>query len=137
MPIQYDRGQIGQSADLGTHQITADMINRYATAIGHGSTDEKGPIAGPMFCNVLTSGAAEQPKVKVEGGRRRFMAGQSYEPLAPIRPGDSLKAVVRIADMYEKTGRSGGMLFVIRETTFTNQDNLDVAKIRHSLVIQE
>ncbi|HEX2173142.1 MAG TPA: MaoC family dehydratase N-terminal domain-containing protein [Dehalococcoidia bacterium] len=137
MPIQYDKSDIGKAADLGTHEVTAEMFRDYAAALGATlEGDAKDWVAPPLFCNVLTSGGA-QPETKIEGGRRRFAANQSYEPLAPIRVGDRLSATARITEMYEKTGRSGAMLFVVRETTFTNQDKTDVAKIRHSMVVQE
>lgn len=135
MPIQYDKSALNDTADLGTFEITEQMVRDYAVAVGAPDPGSDGEAA-PCFCNILIAGA-DRPKVQIEGGRRRFMAGQSYEPLAPVRAGDRLTGVARIADIYEKTGRSGSMLFVVRETTFTNQNDVDVAKIRHSAVIQE
>jgi hypothetical protein len=42
--------------------------------------------------------------------------------------------VDRIAEVYEKTGRSGNMIFIARESEFTNQDGETVAVIRQSLI---
>ena len=137
MPIQYDKSVVGQTADLGTTEITEQMIRDYAVAVGAPAAEPgQDLVAPPMFCNILTTGGGA-PHVKIEGGRRQFMAGQSYEPFAPVRAGDRLTCTARIADIYEKTGRSGSMLFVVREHTFTNQNDQVVAKIRHSAVIQE
>jgi hydroxyacyl-ACP dehydratase HTD2-like protein with hotdog domain len=47
--------------------------------------------------------------------------GTEYEFHEHIRPGDTLTATRRIADMYEKQGRSGPMAFVVSETTYRNQ----------------
>jgi hypothetical protein len=137
MPIKYDKNEIGKSEHVGTYEITEDMIRKYATALRASlPPDPKDWVAPPLFCNVLTGGAGK-PEVTIEGGRRRFMANQSYEPIAPIRVGDTLSSTATLTEMYEKTGRSGGMLFIVRETAFTNQDDVTVAKIRHSMVIQE
>lgn len=137
MAITYDRAAVGQSAEVGTYEITEQMIRDYVTAMGGTlAQDDRSVVAPPLFCNVLIGGGGG-PKVQVEGGRRQFMAGQSYEPLAPVRAGDRITVTTSIADMYEKTGRSGGMLFVVRETAFTNQAQVTVAKVRQSAVIQE
>ena len=137
MPIQWDKSVVGESADLGTFEITEQMIRDYAEAVG-ASPPEAGEdlVAPPLFCNVLTTGGGG-PRVKIEGSRRQFMAGQTYEPCAPVRPGDRLTGTARIHEIYEKTGRSGSMLFVIRENSFTNQDGVVVAKIYHRAVHQE
>jgi hypothetical protein len=42
----------------------------------------------------------------------------------------------RVVDIYEKTGRSGPMAFVVRETTVTDRTNEIVATIRHITVIR-
>jgi hypothetical protein len=42
--------------------------------------------------------------------------------------------VDRIAEVYEKTGRSGSMIFIIRESELTNQLGEKVAVIRQSLI---
>jgi acyl dehydratase len=47
--------------------------------------------------------------------------GKCVEVHGPIRPGDRLTARSRIYDVYEKTGRSGGMIFVVHRMEFTNQ----------------
>ena len=137
MPIQYDKEAVGQTADLGTIEITEQMIRDYAVAVGARPPAEgEDVVAAPMFCNVLTAGGG-RPQVKIEGSRRQFMAGQTFEPLAPVRAGDRLTCTARIHEVYEKTGRSGNMLFVIRENTFTNQDGVVVARIYHRAVHQE
>ena len=39
-----------------------------------------------------------------------------------------------LKEVYAKTGRSGKMVFVVWETSFTNQNNEDVARVRESYV---
>ena len=42
--------------------------------------------------------------------------------------------VDRIAQVYEKTGRSGNMIFIVRESELTNQRGEKVAVVRQSLI---
>ena len=39
-----------------------------------------------------------------------------------MRPGHRLVAHSKIADVYEKTGRSGPMVFIVHRMEFTSQD---------------
>ncbi len=50
-----------------------------------------------------------------------FDGGKCVEWQAPIRPGDTLIGRSRIHDIFEKTGRSGGMMFIVHRMEFTNQ----------------
>ena len=54
--------------------------------------------------------------------------------LQPSRPGDTLSAKTQVKDVYAKTGRSGTMVFVVRRTTYSNQDGDEVAFFDQSLV---
>ncbi len=38
-----------------------------------------------------------------------------------MRPGDVIRSSTKLVDVYEKTGRLGVMMFVVNETTWTNQ----------------
>ena len=52
------------------------------------------------------------------GGLR---AGNSYEFFQPVHPGDVVTAKRKTKDVYEKTGRSGRLLFWDVETSYYNQ----------------
>ena len=52
-----------------------------------------------------------------------FDGGKCVEWKAPIRAGDKITARSHIHDIFEKTGRSGGMMFVVHRMEFTNQDD--------------
>ena len=69
----------------------------------------------------LFSKAIEPADLNVAFDGTSYLAGQWVEPKLPIRAGDILKATDTVKDVYKKTGRSGPMLFVVVETSFTNQ----------------
>jgi len=60
---------------------------------------------------------------------RRAMAGETAMEFGPsIVAGDVITVHKRLADMYEKQGRSGPLVFVEMEFSFTNQRGETVAR---------
>ena len=48
-------------------------------------------------------------------------AGNEYEFFRPIHPDDVISAHWTVKDVYEKTGRTGSLVFQVIQTTFYNQ----------------
>ena len=61
---------------------------------------------------------------------------QEFEHFKPIRPSQTYLCRLRIADIYEKAGKSGPMAFIVRETTVTDSDNDIVALMRGTTVVR-
>jgi hydroxyacyl-ACP dehydratase HTD2-like protein with hotdog domain len=61
--------------------------------------------------------------------RRGMDAGKDVEFGVPIRPGDAITVRSTLHDVYEKTGRSGSMTFVVLRVTLTNQRGERVAVV--------
>jgi 3-methylfumaryl-CoA hydratase len=128
-----------------TGVVTAQEIKRYAYATDDLNpiylSDEEarraglpGTVAPPLFLSVPTRTDAPLGELAEDGIakassslamsdriKRVVAGGTEYEFHEHIRPGDTLTATRRIADMYEKQGRSGPMAFVVSETTYRNQ----------------
>ncbi|MAG30187.1 MAG: hypothetical protein CL908_04735 [Deltaproteobacteria bacterium] len=68
---------------------------------------------------------------------RCFDAGKSVEFHAPVRPGDNINGKSEIADIFEKTGRSGSMLFIVHRMNFYNQAGTHLATVDWRLVQRE
>jgi len=144
--IEFDRTILAKEFVLGTFQVTAEMIQAFAQAVGDtdprymdAETAPHGPSAGliapPIFYDVFRADQVPDPKVKF--GKVTFNAGQRCEFYAPIRPGDTITMKTRITDVYEKTGRTGKMVFIVRETTYENQQGEKVAMVEQSQVRRE
>jgi acyl dehydratase len=144
--IDFDRSILGKEFVVGTFQVTEDMIQGFAQAVGETSpqyvdpeaakdTASGGLVAPPIFYDVFRAGQLPDPKVQF--GKVSFNAGQRCEFYAPIRPGDTITMKARIADVYEKTGRTGKMVFIVRETTYENQKGEKVAIVEQSQVRRE
>ena len=59
---------------------------------------------------------------------------KSVDWKAPIRPGDTVTAKSHIHDIYEKTGRSGTMRFIVNRMNFTNQQDELVAVVDWKMI---
>ncbi|HJN86880.1 MAG: MaoC family dehydratase N-terminal domain-containing protein [Dehalococcoidia bacterium] len=71
------------------------------------------------------------PRSKEGFAVRSFSAGNEAEYHAPIRVGDVITGTSEMKGVYEKTGRSGILLFGLNEARLTNQNNELVKLLRH------
>ena len=144
--VEFDQSILGKEFVLGTFQATEEMIQAFVQAVGETCPQYVGPqaaqntpsgglIAPPIFYDVFRGDQMPDPKVKF--GKVGFNAGQRCEFHAPIRPGDTITMKTRITDVYEKTGRTGKMVFIVRETTYENQMGQKVAVVEQSQVRRE
>ncbi|MFQ5933367.1 MAG: MaoC family dehydratase N-terminal domain-containing protein [Dehalococcoidia bacterium] len=130
--LQFNREVLGKEYTLGTFKVTKEVILDFARAVGETNplyTDEKaaaeGPygslVAPPTMAVVFVGGGEEPPDLELKFDGVSYAAGHRVEPRAPIRPGDILTCTGKVTDVYQKTGRSGTMAFVVVENTFVNQ----------------
>lgn len=68
---------------------------------------------------------------------RCFDAGKSVEFHAPVRKGDKIQGRSEIADIFEKSGRSGSMLFIVHRMNFYNQSGDPLSTVDWRLVQRE
>ena len=64
-------------------------------------------------------------------------AGKGVEPLAPIRPGQTLTGKSHLHDIYTKTGRSGRMIFLVTRMELFDESGTHVANSDTRTVIRE
>jgi acyl dehydratase len=122
-------------------EVKPEMIERFCKAIGETNplyTDaeaaSKGPygaiVAPPSFAVTFRNGRHFFEHVP-RYGRRGFDAGKDVEFVAPIRPGDKISLSSHVKEIYEKTGRTGTMVFVVIRSTLSNQKGETLAHIDH------
>lgn len=66
---------------------------------------------------------------------RTFNGGSEAEYFAPIHPGDTITAAETMVDVYQRTGRTGRLLFLVSETRWTNQQGELVKTQRGTRVV--
>lgn len=81
--------------------------------------EEFNPFAWPIERREATRLGGPQGKGP---GQRGMNGGSEATYYTPMRPGDVIRSSTKLADVYEKTGRLGVMMFVVNETTWTNQN---------------
>jgi acyl dehydratase len=138
------RKQIGMQSEARIVEVERGAIRRFAEAIGDPNplfNDEAsvrktrfgGMVAPPTFCRSL---GAAIPEIKINMAEFRGLDGGSeWEYLEPIRPGDRISVVSKIADIRESAGRLGPMVFITVETSYTNQFN-QLCALQRSTVIR-
>ena len=87
--------------------------------------EEFNPFAWPIERKAAVRLGGDMGK---ELGQRVLNGGSEARYHTPMRPGDVIRSGTQLVEAYEKTGRIGLMMFLINETTWTNQ-NGDVIKV--------
>ena len=137
MTVTLDRALVGQEFDRSViGPITVEEIREYMEATGESETPAAATdlIAPPTFV-VRIRGHRFMPSSLMHI-RSGFDAGKDIEFGAPIRSGDVLTSVSTVHDIYEKTGRSGIMNFVVLRTVVTNQHGEQVAVIDQRMMFR-
>ncbi len=126
-PVAIDPSIIGQELDRASFgPVTEAELIEFARALG--DTRPEYTVAGPdlvghpTYC-VRYKGNKFYPEAipKTINVRTGFDAGKDIELGVPVRPGDTIEVRSTLHEVYEKTGRSGSMVFVVIRFTMTNQ----------------
>ena len=119
---------VGVEFDSVEFEIKPEKILEFSAACGEGEErfrDASHPDfqAPPTFTSQF-HGRRMFPEgfPSLGGYGGAFDAGKCVISHLPIRPGDRLTAKSHIHDVYEKTGRSGHMTFIVHRMEFSNQD---------------
>jgi hypothetical protein len=127
VPLEIDPAILGKEFDRTVYgPVTVDELIEFARALG--ATDprytEPGPdlIGCPTFCVRYHARKFYPDSIPATINiRAGFDAGKDLELGVPVRPGDTIEVRTTLHDVYEKTGRTGSMYFVVTRFTMTNQ----------------
>lgn len=124
---------IGQQFDEATFTISTDDMLLWAEACGESDQrfvdpDHQDFQAHPGFTShLVTRRVLPEDFPSISG--RGIDGGKSVVVHAPVRAGDELTASATIADIYDKTGRSGTMVFIVQRMSFVNQNDEPVSTV--------
>ena len=141
MEIEEMKAQwVDREFDEAKFEVSGQDMLDFAIGCGEEEpkyTDPKHPDfqAPPTFTASLNS-RRTMPAMFPRIGGRGFDAGKMVAIHAPLRPGDTLIGRSKIADIYEKTGRSGPMIFIVHEMEFRNQRDELVSVVDWRMVRQ-
>ena len=135
------KAAVGQEIVLkAPDEMGRSSLRQYALAIGdfnllysdaefakaHGLRDVMAPPT--LICDTgqyVDSDMDERGDLLGRGPIRELglRAGNEYEFFQPVHPDDVIAAHWTVKDVYEKTGRSGSLVFQVIEMTFYNQSD--------------
>jgi len=139
LPFGIDPGLMGNEFDSSTSEaVTAQEIHDYAESLGetHPAFFATEPIAPPTFCVKFRGNRFFHPGLPHEALLRGFDAGKDIQFGAPIRAGDVISTRNVLHELYEKTGRTGSMVFIVTRQTMTNQRGEMVAVIDNRFMLR-
>ncbi|PYO53273.1 MAG: MaoC family dehydratase [Candidatus Rokuibacteriota bacterium] len=150
MPIQINTGVLGKEFPPYAVTVERGKVKEFARAIGDlnpfylddgvGAASEWGHvIAPPTFATTFRDESADTNALLRELGTdiSRVLHGeQEFEIHRQLQPGQTYLCRAKVVDIYEKSGKSGPMAFVVRETAITDRDNELVATMRAVTVVR-
>jgi len=150
------KATVGQELTLqAPDEIGRSAFRQYALAIGdfnplysdrgqalaRGLRDVMAPPT--LVCDTwqyVDSDMDERGDLTGRGGFKELSglrAGNEYEFFQPVHPDDVLTARWLVKDVYERTGRSGALIFQVVEATFRNQRGELLARNTETLFYRE
>jgi acyl dehydratase len=144
--IKLDPNLIGKEIPLATVTVNAEDIRKFAEAM-----EDLNPlyldveaaraagyphvIAPPLFCMKMRGGPMK-PEVPLEPGFASVHAGQDIEFSDEIYAGQTYTITAKIAEAYEKTGRSGPLGIIVREVEIKDTSGTKVAILRERQIVR-
>ncbi len=130
--VERLRARIGVPAPSTEATVEAGHLKRFVEAVGDPNprwTKE----APPTFLVALAPTSLHLEEAE-EYGKGWLNGGNRFEYFEPVKVGDRITATGKVADVYEKTGTSGNLLFIIFETDYVNQHARTVARLRGTAI---
>jgi hypothetical protein len=126
------RARIGKDGPPTKATVEAGHLKRFVEAIGD-PNPRWAKEAPPTFLVALAPASMHLAEAE-EYGKGWLNGGNRFEYFEPVKVGDQITATGRVADVYEKTGSSGSLLFIIFETDYVNQAGRVVARLRGTAI---
>jgi len=143
------KNMIGRLLSTGSATVTAEHVAAFARALGDENplyldpeAARRGPFGGLVAPPTYPIAFMTQA---MSGGMDTFLelglnfmtlvhGEQEFEHVRPIKVGETLTLTGRIADVYEKTGSSGTLDFVVLETELKDAAGKVVCYSRNTLI---
>jgi len=132
------KDMIGRVLSTGSATVDGEHVAEFARALGDPEPAYQGGTAPPTYpIAFMTQALAGGAQAFLELGLD-FMTlvhgEQEFEYARPARAGETLTLTGRIADVYEKTGSSGTLDFVVLETEARDEQGELVFFSRNTLI---
>lgn len=127
------KSMIGMEIAKVGHEVDKTMLRRLAEAIEDPDLRWQTEAAPGFIMAAMVSGSGEPPK-ELFPLKRMVAGGGDWEFYLPIKVGDVITCNTKLAELYEREGKAGKLLFIVTETSIINQRGELAAKGRATLV---
>ena len=127
------KSMIGMETGRVVHEVDKTMLLRLAEAIEDPNPRWQEEAAPGFIFAAMVTGGGELPD-KLFPLKRKVAGGGDWEFYLPIKVGDVITCTAKLADIYEREGKAGKMLFFVTETIITNQKGEVAAKGKSTLI---
>jgi len=126
------KSRVGVEGPPVTITVEAGHVRRFVEAIGDPNPRWR-KEAPPTFLVALAPPSTHMGDAE-EWGKGWLNGGNRFEYFARVMIGDQITSKGHLADVYDKAGSSGDLLFIVFETNYTNQRGELVARLRGTLI---
>ncbi len=131
---------IGSEGEPRTVTIDKELVQRLMVALDESDEElmaavDAGDSSYPIPTYALLTTSTSQRQLTIpDAPERALMASDAWEVEADIHLGDTMTIVPRVAEIQERIGgRVGHSLFIHHEWVYTNQDDVEVARVRRTV----
>ena len=135
-PVTLDRSNIGDASEPITFDVEGGAIVRLAEAIGDQHPAYTDGAAAPPTFPTTFNFRLPVPSLRAIDPARFIHGEQEYAYERPLRAGDRITCVARIADVNPKETRLGPATFVLVETEGRDEAGEVVLTGRSTLIVR-
>ncbi|GAC1565932.1 MAG: hypothetical protein NVS3B14_05400 [Ktedonobacteraceae bacterium] len=128
---------IGASSSPETFEVTREAVQRFMEATEDPALESDTPLeyAPPTF---PTTFRLSIPGLELDGSKMQLIHGeQQYIYARKLRIGEKVTCVARVADIRERSGKSGAMTFVVLEMSGSDSQQQPVFTARSTLIVRQ
>ena len=141
------KNMVGVGVGPEVFEVEKGHIRRFAEAVGdpnplwqdeaYARKSRYGTIIGPpMFLQDEGKNKIADRLMEIISPRGFLNGGVEVEFYRPMIPGDTITTQAKLADLYEKQGKTGKLIFMVVEVTFTNKRGELAAISRNTFIGQ-
>jgi N-terminal half of MaoC dehydratase len=131
-PVERLKARIGVVGPRVSATVEAGHLKRFVEAVG--DPNPRWLVEAPPTYLVALVPISMHLAEAEEYGKGWLNGGNRFEHFEPVYVGDRITATGKVADVYEKSGGSGAMMFIVFETDYVNHHGRTVARLRGTAI---
>ena len=135
-----DQSLIGRTSSPEIHEVREEEVRRFMGATEDPALQSGAPLtyAPPTFPTTFRSSRHSIPGLELDGSKMQLLHGeQQFSYTRPLRIGEQVSCVTRVADVRQRSGRSGEMTFVILEMEGMDSQQQPIFSARSTLIVRQ